>query len=83
LANEQQIKLTLTNHSNQTAWVATLVSLDCPFKVALPLAFPIPAGMSVDKVIDYSYFAATKLDQLYVGVTTDSKISIIAEAQSA
>jgi hypothetical protein len=38
LANEQQIKLTLTNHSNQTAWVASLVSLDCPFKVALPLA---------------------------------------------
>ena len=83
LANEQQIKLTLTNHSDQTAWVATLVSLDCPFKVALPLAFPIPAGMSVDKVIDYSYFAATRLDQLYVGVTTDSKISITAEAQSA
>lgn len=83
LANEQQIKLTLTNHSNETAWVATLVSLDCPFKVALPLAFPIPAGMSVDKWIDYSYFAATKLDHLYVGVTTDSKVSITAEAQSA
>ena len=83
LANEQQIKLTLTNHSDQPAWVATLVSLECPFKVALPLAFPIPAGMSVDKVIDYSYFAATKLDRLYVGVTTDSKISITAEAQNA
>ena len=83
LANEQQIKLTFTNHSDQTAWVGTLVSLNCPFKVALPLAFPIPAGMSVDKVIDYSYFAATRLDQLYVGVTTDSKISVIAEAQSA
>jgi hypothetical protein len=39
--------------------------------------------MSVDKVIDYSYFAATRLDHLYVGVTTDSKISILAEAQSA
>ena len=83
LANEQQIKLTFTNHSDQTAWVGTLVSLNCPFKVALPLAFPIPAGMSVDKVIDYSYFAATRLDQLYVGVTTDSKISVIAAAQSA
>jgi oxygen-independent coproporphyrinogen-3 oxidase len=83
LANEQQIKLTFTNHSDQTAWVGTLVSLNCPFKVALPLAFPIPAGMSVDKVIDYSYFAATRLDQLYVGVTTDSKISVKAEAQSA
>ena len=83
LANEQQIKLTLTNHSNQTAWVASLVSLDCPFLVALPLAFPIPAGMSVDKVIDYSYFAATRLDHIYVGVSTDSKISVIAEAQSA
>ena len=83
LENEQQIKLTLTNHSNQPAWVATLVSLDCPFKVALPLVLPIPAGKSVDKVIDYSYFAATRLDHLYVGVTTDSKISVIAEAQSA
>ncbi len=83
LANEQQIKLTLTNHSDQTAWVATLVSLDCPFKVALPLAFPIPAGMSVDKWIDYSYFAATRLDHIFVGVTTTEKISIKAEAQSA
>ena len=83
LANEQQIKLTLTNHSNETAWVATLVSLDCPFKVALPLAFPIPAGMSVDKVIDYSYFAATRLDHIYVGVSTTETISIKAEAQNA
>ncbi len=83
LANEQQIKLTLTNHSNQTAWVATLVSLDCPFKVAMPLMLPIPAGTSIDKWIDYSYFASTKLDRIYVGVTTDSKISITAEAQSA
>ena len=83
LENEQQIKLTLTNHSDQTAWVATLVSLDCPFHVAMPLAFPIPAGMSVDKWIDYSYFAATRLDHIFVGVTTTEKISIKAEAQSA
>ena len=83
LENEQQIKLTLTNHSDQTAWVATLVSLDCPFHVAMPLAFPIPAGMSIDKWIDYSYFAATRLDHIYVGVTTDETISVKAEAQSA
>ena len=81
--NEQQIKLTLTNESNSLAWVAMMVSLTCPFDVALPMVFPIPAGMSVDKVVDYSYFAATKLDQLYVALITEEKVSVKAVAESA
>jgi hypothetical protein len=60
--NKQQVKLTLTNESNSLAWVGMMVSLTCPFDVALPTFFAIPAGMSIDKVVDYSYFAATKLD---------------------
>ena len=81
--NEQQIKLTLTNESNSLAWVAMLTSLTCPFDVAMPMVFPIPAGMSVDKVVDYSYFAATKLDQLYVALITEEKVSVKAVAESA
>ena len=81
--NKQQVKLTLTNESNSLAWVGMMVSLTCPFKVALPTFFAIPAGMSVDKVVDYSYFASTKLDQLYIALITEEKISVKAEAVKA
>ena len=81
--NEQQVRLTLTNESNSLAWVAMLVSLTCPFEVAVPVVFPIPAGMSVDKVIDYSYFASTRLDQLYVALVTEENISVKAVAEKA
>ena len=82
-ANEQQVKLTLTNESNSLAWVGMMVSLTCPFDVALPLVFPIPAGASVDKVVDYSYFASTKLDQLYIALITEEKVSVKATAVKA
>ncbi len=81
--NKQQVKLTLTNESNSLAWVGMMVSLTCPFKVALPTFFAIPAGMSIDKVVDYSYFAATKLDQLYIALITEEKISVKATAVKA
>ena len=81
--NKQQVKLTLTNESNSLAWVGMMVSLTCPFDVALPTFFAIPAGMSIDKVVDYSYFAATKLDQLYVALITEETISLKAEAMKA
>jgi hypothetical protein len=81
--NEQQIKLTLTNESNSLAWVAMLTSLTCPFDVAIPMVFPIPAGMSVDKVVDYSYFASTQLDQLYIGLITEETVSVKAQAEKA
>ena len=81
--NQQQVKLTLTNESNSLAWVGMMVSLTCPFKVALPTFFAIPAGMSIDKVVDYSYFASTKLDQLYIALITEEKITVKAEAMKA
>ena len=81
--NKQQVRLTLTNESNSLAWVAMLTSLTCPFEVALPMVFAIPAGMSIDKVIDYSYFATTRLDQLYVALITEEKISLKAVAEAA
>ena len=81
--NKQQVRLTLTNESNSLAWVAMMTSLTCPFDVALPMVFAIPAGMSIDKVVDYSYFAATKLDQLYIAVITEENISIKAVAEKS
>ena len=81
--NKQQVRLTLTNESNSLAWVAMLTSLTCPFDVALPMVFAIPAGTSIDKVVDYSYFAATKLDQLYVALITEEKISVKAVAEKS
>ncbi|MBQ5925611.1 MAG: hypothetical protein IIX03_02750, partial [Paludibacteraceae bacterium] len=78
--NKQEVKLTLTNESNSLAWVGMMVSLTCPFDVALPTFFAIPAGMSIDKVVDYSYFASTRLDQLYVALITEENISVKAEA---
>ncbi|MBR5492706.1 MAG: hypothetical protein IKV77_06215, partial [Alistipes sp.] len=81
--NKQQVRLTLTNESNSLAWVAMLTSLTCPFDVALPMVFAIPAGMSIDKVVDYSYFAATKLDELYIAVITEETISVKAVAEKA
>ena len=77
------VKLTFTNNSNGIAWIATLLSLECPFDNALPLLFPVPAGASVDKVIDYNYFAATKLERLYVAIVTDENISIKAQTIKA
>ena len=82
-ANKQQVRLTLTNESNSLAWVAMLTSLTCPFDVALPMVFAIPAGMSIDKVVDYSYFASTKLDQLYVALITEETISVKAVAEKS
>ena len=82
-ANKQQVRLTLTNESNSLAWVAMLTSLTCPFDVALPMVFAIPAGMSVDKVVDYSYFASTKLDQLYIALITEETISLKAVAEKS
>ena len=79
----KHVKLTFTNPTQSIVWVATVVSVNCPAELTVPMIVPVPAGMSVDHVIDYSIFAAADVDHLYVGVTTDSKISILAEAQSA
>ena len=82
-ANKQQVKLTFNNPSNSIAWVAAAITLECPFNIALPMVFPIPAGTSIDKWVDYSYFASTPLNDLYVALYTDETIQLTAVAESA
>ena len=67
--NAQQVKLTLTNHSNELAIIYGEVALRCPYTTSIPYACVVPAGMSVDKVIDYSIFAASRVEDLYVKVS--------------
>ena len=81
--NEKQVKLTFTNTSNSIAWVAAFLTHECPFYVGLPLVFPVPAGMSVDKWIDYSFIASTPLNTVYMAVYTDSNIELKAEKETA
>ena len=69
-ANEEQVKLTFTNTADSIAWVVAAITRDCPWTVAMPLVFPVPAGASVDKWIDYSVFEASRLKHFYLGVTT-------------
>ena len=81
--NEEQVKLTFTNTSSSIAWVAAFLTHECPFTVGLPLVFPVPAGMSVDKWLDYSFIASTPLNTVYMAVYTDSNIQIKAEKETA
>ena len=82
-ANEMQAKLTFTNTSDSLAWVAAFATYECPFKVGLPLIVPVPAGASVDKWIDYSFFASAPFNEFYLAVYTDSHIQIKAEQETA
>lgn len=81
--NEKQVKLTFTNTSNSIAWVAAFLTHECPFYVGLPLVFPVPAGASVDKWIDYSFIASTPINTVYMAVYTDSNIELKAEKETA
>ena len=82
-ANKQQVKLTFTNHADSLAWVVAAITRDCPWTVAMPLVFPVPAGMSVDKWIDYSFIAASEFEQFYVAAYSDSDIELAAVAEDA
>ena len=82
-ANKQQVKLTFTNHADSIAWVVAAITRDCPWTVAMPLVFPVPAGMSVDKWIDYSFIAASEFEQFYVAAYSDSDIELAAVAEDA
>ena len=82
-ANKQQVKLTFTNHADSIAWVVAAITRDCPWTVAMPLVFPVPAGMSVDKWIDYSFIAASEIEQFYVAAYSDSDIELAAVAEDA
>ena len=70
----KHIKLTFTNPTNTIVWVASVVSIDCPAKLTMPMIMPIYPGMSVDKVIDYSFMAAQPIDNIYVGVVAEEAI---------
>ena len=82
-ANKQQVKLTFTNHADSLAWVVAAITRDCPWTVAMPLVFPVPAGASVDKWIDYSFIAASEIEQFYVAAYSDSDIELAAVAEDA
>ena len=82
-ANKEQVKLTFSNPTNSWAWVAAFATYDCPFKVGLPLVFPVPANTTVDKWIDYSFLASTPKEDLYFLVYTDSPLQLKAEKETA
>ena len=82
-ANEEQVKLTFTNTADSIAWVAAFLTHECPFYVGLPMVFPVPAGMSVDKWIDYSFIASSPINDIYMAVYTDTHIQIKAEKETA
>ena len=81
--NKQQVRLTFANNADSIAWVAAAITLECPFRLALPMIFPVPANTSIDKWIDYSYFASTPVDELFVALYTDTDIQLTAVAESA
>ena len=74
----KHVKLTFTNHADSIVWATTVVSVDCPAKLTMPLLVPVRAGMSADVVVDYSFFAAVNLDNLYLGVLTDGPLELAA-----
>ena len=79
----KHVKLTFTNHTDSLVWAVTTVSVDCPAKLTLPLIVPVPAGMSVDKFVDYNYFAVANVDNIYLGVLTDGALEMAATATNA
>ena len=79
----KHVKLTFTNHTDSLVWAATIVSVDCPAKLTMPLLVPVPAGMSVDKFIDYNYFAVANVDNIYVGVVADGVLEMAATTYNA
>ena len=81
--DKQQVKLTFTNPTDSTAWVASFVTLECPFMAGIPTVFPVPAHASVDKWVDYSFFAASPMTDLYVAAITDAPLQLIAHKESA
>ena len=79
----KHVKLTFTNPTQSIVWVATVVSVNCPAELTVPMIVPVPAGMSVDHVIDYSIFAAADVDHLYVGVKAEDALKLTAKTIDA
>jgi hypothetical protein len=79
----KHVKLTFTNHTDSLVWAATMVSVECPAKLTMPLLVPVPAGMSIDHVINYQLFAVADLHNIYIGVLTDGALELKAESIDA
>ena len=79
----KHVKLTFTNHTDSLVWAATVVSVDCPAKLTMPLILPVPARMSIDKFIDYHYFAVPNVDNIYLGVVADGVLEMAATTYDA
>ena len=79
----KHVKLTFTNHTDSLVWAATVVSAACPAKLTMPLIVPVPAGMSVDHVINYQLLAVADLPNLYIGVLADGALELKAESIDA
>ena len=79
----KHVKLTFTNHTDSLVWAATVVSVDCPAKLTMPLIVPVPARTCVDKFIDYHYFAVPNVDNIYVGVVADGVLEMAATTYDA
>ena len=79
----KHVKLTFTNPTQSIVWVATVVSVNCPAELTVPMIVPVPAGMSVDHVIDYSIFAAADVNHLYVGVKAEDALKLTAKTIDA
>ena len=73
------LKLTFTNTTDEIVWLATMTSLTCPLKVVAPTVMPVLPGMSVDKVIDYSFVATTPVNNVYVAVIASGKLELGAK----
>ena len=72
----KHLKLTFTNPTNEIVWVASMASLTCPLKVVAPAIVPVLPGMSVDKVIDYSFVATNPINNVYVAVVASDKLEL-------
>ena len=79
----KHVKLTFTNHADSLVWATAVVSLDCPAKVTMPVVVPVPANLSVEHVVDYSFFAAVNVDHIYVGVSADGPLELAASTIDA
>ena len=77
------INFTFTNHADSIVWVATVVSVDCPAKLTLPLLVPVPAHASVDQLVDYSILDAVNIDNIYVGIKADGPVELKATPVNA
>ena len=67
--NEEHVQLSFTNHHNTVVLVMGSILLDCNSTDTIPFICPVPAGMSISKVVDYSLLATSPLGKAYMSLT--------------